>query len=111
LKHQNNVLNNSYSNQPKSGRYKAMWHDSLKLYSIKPLVETKLNDDFENHFELFISNFPEWHEYEDIFFENKENHEDYGDKYLSFVEGSLKVHKIKKIIYEDDCFDVELESN
>jgi hypothetical protein len=48
-----------------------------------------------------------WDEYANITFE--ENYEYDKNKYLSIVEGSLKLHKIMAINYDVECFDVTLE--
>jgi len=82
---------------PKNGEYKAMLID--KTYFIKPSLEKT------NRFEMDAG---QWNEYENMHF--SENYETDDNKYLSFVEGSLKLHRLKAINYEVECFDVSVDS-
>lgn len=80
---------------PENGQYKALWMDND--YHISPCGKTR-------RFEYS----PVWDDCEHIAF--SENYEFDEDKYLSFVEGSLKLHKILAINYEVKCFDVTVEN-
>jgi hypothetical protein len=76
----------------KSGTYKAIWGDNY--YHIAPDREVR-------RFEID----PQWDEFaEIIFYENFDTGE---DKFLSFVPGSLKVHKVLAINYDVQCFNVD----
>jgi len=110
LKHKEEVISNSQRfKRLLNGQYQAKWlHEK---YIIKPPIDSKLcqsNDNFNNFMRRCSDDYYEqWQEHVSVNFENKENYEDYGDEYLLFVEGSLKVHKINKIIYEDESYDIE----
>ena len=92
LNHAAKVIN---SQNPETGTYKAIFGHGF--YHIKPYIEaTRFNSDPVR-----------LDEYANITFE--ENYEYDENKYLSFVEGSLKLHKIMAINYDVECFDVTLE--
>lgn len=81
---------------PECGQYKALWGDNK--YCISPCRKT-------GRFEYS----PSWDEYEHITF--SESYECDEDKHLSFVEGSLKLHKILGIKYDVQCVDVAVENS
>jgi len=74
--------------------YKAIWGDNV--YHISPCGKKR-----RLHYE------PKWDGYEKITFEENDEYDE--NKYLSFVEGSLKLHKIMAINYDVECLDVTIE--
>jgi hypothetical protein len=77
----------------KSGTYKAMWGENF--YYVAPDREVR----------RFIIEPVQWDEFAEItFYENFDADE---DKFLSFVPGSLKVHKVLAINYDVQCFSVD----
>lgn len=92
LNHAAKVINNQ---APKSGRYKA-----ISINDCYYISRCKERNGF--HYE------PNWDEYENIAFDD-EFYELDRDKCLSYVEGSLKLHKILAINYDVKCLDVEIE--
>lgn len=79
----------------KSGAYKAMWGDDY--YHIAP-------DKKIGRFEIDPV---QWDESAEVtFHEDFDAHE---DKFLSFIPGSLRIHKILAINYEIKCFSVDTE--
>ncbi len=92
LNHAAKVINDQ---NPETGKYKARWgygiyhissHRQASQFAIAPM---------------------QWDEYANITFE--ENFEYDENQYLSFVEGSLKLHKIMAINYDVECLDVTVE--
>ena len=82
---------------PENGEYKAKLIDNT--YCILPSLEKP------NRFEIDPV---QWDEYENMQF--SENYESDENKYLSFVEGSLRLHELKAIKYEVNDYDVSAES-
>ena len=80
---------------PECGQYKALRVDNR--YFISPDRETGPSEYS-----------PPWDDYEHISF--SENYEFDEDKHLSFVEGSLKSHKILGIKYDVQCLDVTVDN-
>ena len=82
---------------PENGEYKAKLIDNTYYIS--------LSLEKSNRFEIDPV---QWDEYENMDF--SENYEFDENKYLSFVEGSLKLHQLKAINYDVKCFDVTVDS-
>jgi hypothetical protein len=82
------------SQNPENGTYKGLWMN--EEYCISPCgPQRRFNPT------------PPWHDYASITF--NENDEFYDDNYLSFVEDSLKLHKILAINFEIKCFNVTVK--
>ncbi|OAI13173.1 hypothetical protein A1507_17540 [Methylomonas koyamae] len=89
----NNATNVIDRDKPKNGVYKALFGENYYH------ISTDSNDFIDNFYSVQVD------EYSDINF--VENFFDLDqEKYLSFVEGSLKLHEVLAINYEIKCRDV-----
>ncbi|MFZ2451052.1 MAG: RES domain-containing protein [Methylovulum miyakonense] len=95
----NHAANVKKEQQPDGGKYRAIW--GTGYYNVLP------HKDGSSRFSSYS---PEnWEEYADVNFEDDWAYD--GNSSLSFVEGSLNLHKVKAINYDLECFDVTVNQN